>query len=351
MRDNKLIKIIIYFFAVFLSIFPATIIHSQPKDEIFQQFFTDKRTEMEKVSDNPELMRKYILKQKNVNIRDKDGKTLLHYAAQKGYLDVIKLLLEKGADINAKDKDGKTPLHDAIIYSGKSYELITFLIEKGADFNLKDKDGDIPIYLYAFKEANDDEFITKVFEFCVQKGWNIKKSVKANFLNEFLGRRHKDVALFLLKQGIEFNDISLRVSVREGYDDIFNLLIEKGGNPKQKDIIKSACDTDRENLTIIKTLLEKGNVPNEEDIDVCMFKGHKEASILLSNFIKSTQGKEIDIKRRCYLKPVSGRCKGNFWGGYYDPFKKVCQAFNYGGCNDVVPFDSVEACRNICEEN
>ena len=32
------------------------------------------------------------------------------YAAEKGHIEIVKLLLDHGADINAKDKDGKTAL-------------------------------------------------------------------------------------------------------------------------------------------------------------------------------------------------------------------------------------------------
>jgi ankyrin repeat protein len=42
-----------------------------------------------------------------------DGWTPLHWAAHKGYLEVAKILLARGADVNAKDKDGKTPLDSA----------------------------------------------------------------------------------------------------------------------------------------------------------------------------------------------------------------------------------------------
>jgi ankyrin repeat protein len=38
----------------------------------------------------------------------------LHIACQKGFLDIIKFLLDNGADINKEGKDKMTPLHDAI---------------------------------------------------------------------------------------------------------------------------------------------------------------------------------------------------------------------------------------------
>ena len=38
------------------------------------------------------------------NAAGKDGKTALMVAARGGYMEIVKLLLDKGADVNAKDK-------------------------------------------------------------------------------------------------------------------------------------------------------------------------------------------------------------------------------------------------------
>ncbi|WP_168194289.1 ankyrin repeat domain-containing protein [Thermodesulfobacterium sp. TA1] len=345
-----IITIICAFFAGYFFLFPS-VSYSRSNDEIFQRYFVDKGSEMKKGSDNIELMKKYILNQKDVNVRDDNGKTLLHYAAREGDLNMVKILLAKGADINAKDKDGRTPLHDAIAYNFMNEDFIIFLIENGADFNLKDNRGEIPLYGLAFGER-DYKKIIEIFEVCLKKGWDIKKSVGANFLNEFLRRKHKEVSLFLLKQGIEFNDESLKIAIIKGYDDIFHILAEKGANLKQKNIIKFTCMADIENVNIIKILIEKGNIPNEEDVDACTFKGHKSAAIFLSDFIQRTQGKKIDIKKRCYLPPLPGTCKGLFEGAYFSNFDKTCHTFVHGGCGGhVVPFDSIEACKKICEGN
>lgn len=43
-----------------------------------------------------------------------DGKTPIHLAAEKGYSDVVQVLLEHGANFRAKDAEGKTPLEIAL---------------------------------------------------------------------------------------------------------------------------------------------------------------------------------------------------------------------------------------------
>jgi len=49
----------------------------------------------------------------NIHATDNDGSTPLHFAAEYGNLEVVKLLLKRGADKNLKDKYGNTPLESA----------------------------------------------------------------------------------------------------------------------------------------------------------------------------------------------------------------------------------------------
>ena len=46
----------------------------------------------------------------NIEAKDKDGRTPLHHAVLKEYLNVFILLLERGADIEAKDKSNQAPI-------------------------------------------------------------------------------------------------------------------------------------------------------------------------------------------------------------------------------------------------
>jgi len=79
----------------------------------------------------------------DVNWKDQNGKTLLHYAAWKGHKEIAELLIANGADVNAKDDKGGTPLHVAAWEGHK--EVAELLIAKGADMNAKMEDGETPL--------------------------------------------------------------------------------------------------------------------------------------------------------------------------------------------------------------
>lgn len=52
---------------------------------------------------------------------------------------------------------------------------------------------------------------------------------------------------------------------------------------------------------------------------------------------------------RCTLVPDGGMCKGYFEKYFYNPKTQKCDTFVYGGCDGVVPFESMEECIKACE--
>jgi ankyrin repeat protein len=62
-------------------------------------------------------------------------RTPLYWASEKGYTEIVKLLIERGADVNACDEFGETPLHRAS-YNGY-LEIASILIKEKANIHAK----------------------------------------------------------------------------------------------------------------------------------------------------------------------------------------------------------------------
>lgn len=55
------------------------------------------------------------------------------------------------------------------------------------------------------------------------------------------------------------------------------------------------------------------------------------------------------IDSACYLVPDIGPCFGAFTKYYYDQNTNNCKSFTWGGCDGVVPFNTLQECENICQ--
>ena len=88
-----------------------------------------------------EVVRLLLERGANVNAQNTDElwwrerRTPLHFAAQNGHLDVVRLLLERGANVNAETSGvaGWTPLHFAA--QNGHLEVVRVLLERGANVN------------------------------------------------------------------------------------------------------------------------------------------------------------------------------------------------------------------------
>ena len=53
---------------------------------------------------------------------------------------------------------------------------------------------------------------------------------------------------------------------------------------------------------------------------------------------------------RCTLIPETGPCKALFERYYFGATEKICKKFVWGGCDGVVPFETLDSCQEVCEE-
>lgn len=98
-----------------------------------------------------DVLMRVIESSDNPNLRV-GGFSLLSIAAQSDFVDVMEVLLTRGADINGTGDDG-TPLHWAVA-SGK-YSAALLLIKKGADVNLPKSGGWTPIDGVGYLDDSD----------------------------------------------------------------------------------------------------------------------------------------------------------------------------------------------------
>ncbi|MBN2145629.1 MAG: ankyrin repeat domain-containing protein [Candidatus Aureabacteria bacterium] len=80
-----------------------------------------------------------ISKGTDVNKKDINGDTPLHYASQGGSLDAVKVLLSEGTDINAKNRWGMTPFDTVLSRKYPSPSLVEFYESIGAKRNKRTK--------------------------------------------------------------------------------------------------------------------------------------------------------------------------------------------------------------------
>ena len=67
-----------------------------------------------------------------MDVQDKDGWTPLYLASIRGALEVVRLLLERGADVKVKDKNGETALQEV---AARGYnKVVELLREYGAKY-------------------------------------------------------------------------------------------------------------------------------------------------------------------------------------------------------------------------
>jgi len=87
------------------------------------------------------------------NMTDSEGMGLIHWAADRGNLAMLKCLVKDlMADVNMRDGDGQTALHYAA--SCGHADVVKFLLDSGGDPSVADVDGMLPVDV-----ASDSEIV------------------------------------------------------------------------------------------------------------------------------------------------------------------------------------------------
>jgi ankyrin repeat protein len=153
---------------------------------------TNEKSEQEKLLD---VMVKYG--------NNPDGIPSLLFAAKKGDLEAVKLLLAHGADIHTRDAQGHTILKWALL--SKDLNLVRFVLDQGADVNASGASGSFEALIVTTIDDPD------IFDLLVERGVNFEKA-QDNFGGICGGEE------MLIPYCIRYNsDKLLRHLIQEGY--------------------------------------------------------------------------------------------------------------------------------------
>jgi len=217
---------------------------------------------------NIDVVRLLIKKGADINAGDNEGSNALHNAAASGQKEVIELLLSKGVDVNLGDNNGMTALH--FVATRGYFECGKLLVAKGAEVNVKERNGRTPLF-FAVRSGN--------IEFCqllIDEGAEV--DIKNNYgrtpLTYAIWRNSEPLVELLVKKGadINFKDVDgnapLHQACREGKKAIAKLLIANGANTELKDNTSHTPMHIAANYgfsEIVKLLIAKGVNVNVKD--------------------------------------------------------------------------------------
>ncbi|KAJ4426036.1 hypothetical protein ANN_27663 [Periplaneta americana] len=175
-------------------------------------------------------LRVYTTTKERLEMRDSDHRTPLFWAAVKGRLETVKMLVDKGANVNTDDAWKQTPLYYAI--SGCHVEVVKFLIENGANVKVCDKDGDSVIFT-ALLSGNLD-----ILRLLIDKGADVDacNKLSKSLIFTAVERGNEDIVRLLIGKGADVNACNMYgespvfAAVEEGNVDIVELLLDNNAD-------------------------------------------------------------------------------------------------------------------------
>ncbi|CAI7614169.1 unnamed protein product [Penicillium viridicatum] len=208
-----------------------------------------------------DIVQLLIQKGADIGARGSFRETPLYIACENGHIEVVRLLLEKGADVHHCNQFGWTPVNTA---SDEGFsDIVLLLVERGADINAPNEFGETPL-----NNASWEGHI-EVVRLLLEGGAYIavQNETGESPLSTACRRGQIEVVRLLLDKGADIHHRSqsgwtpVNDASEAGFLDIVQLLIERGAdiedqNESGETPLSSACY--RGHIEVVRLLLDKG---------------------------------------------------------------------------------------------
>ena len=283
------------------------------------------------------IVRLLLDKGVDVNARGKEFSNALQAASSSGHAEIVRLLLDKGADVNAQSGKCGNGLQAAS--DGGHAEIVRLLLDKGADVNVQSQQ-----YGNALQAASDGGH-AEIVRLLLDKGADVNQQSlgrecrNALYAASFIG--HTEVARVLLDKGADVNaqggryDNPLQATLREGHTEIARLLLDKGADVNAQGgrygnaLQVASCQGHAE---IARHLLEKGADVNAQGgqygnaLHAASSRGHTEIVRLLLD-----KGADVNAQ--------GGRYGNALKAASFNDHTEIAKLLLYNGAIKVNPHD------------
>jgi len=167
----------------------------------------------------------------DVELNDRQGRSPLSLAAERGHIYTVNLLINQGSIIDSKDELGRSPLSYAAENGNAS--VVELLVQRGADVNLKDRHGRSPLSLAAQK--GHWEVVEQILNYGAYIDREDDHEQTALYVAS--ARGSETVVELLLDKGAKVDvknrdgETALLAAVKYGHRAVVNMLLAKGAVP------------------------------------------------------------------------------------------------------------------------
>ena len=207
----------------------------------------------------------------DINSKDGDGKTGLHWAAERANEAAVKLLVSKGADLNVKDRLGQTALHKAALWGHEA--TVQILIDSGAVKWSMDNYQEVALHKAAW--GGHLAVAQLLIDGNAYDGATDNRGQTA--LHKASWGGHEKVVKLLVDQGANINDkdiygqMALHKAAWRGHLAVVQLLVSLRANVEEKDnagrtALQLAMATGKRNEEVVRVLADRvSNVQVAQD--------------------------------------------------------------------------------------